>query len=291
MLSFLMPVKNERNYIDEALKSISDVSSMPYEVIVVDDGSTDGTSDFVESLDYDFINLIRTEGVGKVAAFNLAYENAKGDFFILLAGDDRIDPEVVEKRVDPLLKVEKNCAAITLCKLKSFSENIKYDGMVLPKGKNIGLLSGGCMAFNRAFGDLAFPIPSALVNEDSWLVLHARFSHVSISHVPEVGIYYRIHENNSYKRGVGFDIVNLQMWNRQKATFYYLDKYFDELTKKQIKILMCESVVYSLRYLGLPFHILTMPSVPLSQKVKAIFHTSGFMYRLRERFYKFFSGR
>lgn len=286
-----MPVKNERYYIEESLRSVSKIKSISFEVVLVDDGSTDGTADFVEILNFDFVKLIKTDGVGKVSAFNLAFENASGSVFILLAGDDRIDHEAVQGRIAPLLQINNDQAAVTLCMLMSFSLNKKYDGMVLPKVKKIGLLSGGCMAFNKAFAELAFPIPSCLVNEDSWLVLHARFSQVAVSHVPHIGIYYRIHENNSYKRGVGFDVVNLQMWNRQKAAFYFLDKYFDKLSKKQVKTIMCEFAVYIFRFLGFPMLIICVPSVPLTLKIKAIFHANNFMYSLREKFYSFFSGR
>ncbi|WP_296217727.1 glycosyltransferase [Pseudomonas sp. UBA2684] len=291
MISFLMPVKNEAKYIKGALDSIVNISFAPVEVIVVDDGSNDGTPELVESFGYSSVKVFRTGGIGKAAAFSLAYEKASGDYFILTAGDDYIIPDVVEARVAPLRQVMATDPAISLCKLKSFSDNEKYDGMVLPKNKNLGLESGGCMAFNKAFGELAFPIPSMLANEDSWLVLHARFSRIIKFHVPLVGLLYRIHQNNSYQRGVAFDVVNSQMWVRQRAAFYFFEKHGSKLSDTQIRALLFEFSVHIFRYLGASVFLLLVPHVSFSIKVKALFHSNSPLYSLRERFYKFFSGR
>lgn len=291
MISFLMPVKNESQYIKGALDSIVGLSNSPFEVVVVDDGSDDGTSDVIESLGYSNVRLYRTSGVGKVAAYNLAYKEAVGDYFILIAGDDYIVPEVVAERVEPLRKTDSTVPAISLCKLKSFSDNKKYDGMVLPKSKGLGLESGGCMAFNKAFGELAFPIPSMLANEDSWLVLHARFSRVVKVHVPHVGLLYRIHKNNSYQRGVTFSVVNDQMWARQRAVFYFFEEHGNKLSEKQARLLLFEFVVHVLRYMGSSSLIFFVPHVSLSMKLKALLHSKASLYSVRERFYKLLSGR
>ncbi|WP_454910985.1 glycosyltransferase family 2 protein [Stutzerimonas chloritidismutans] len=291
MISFLMPVKNEAKYVKGALESIVCISTASIEVIVVDDGSDDGTPELVESLGYSSVRLFRTAGIGKAAAFSLAYEKAVGDYFILIAGDDCIVADVVQARVAPLRQVGVAEPAISLCKLKSFSDNEKYNGMILPKNKSLGLESGGCMAFNKAFGELAFPIPSVLANEDSWLVLHARFSHVIKYQVPLVGLLYRIHQNNSYQRGASFDVVNTQMWARQRAAFYFFEKHGSKLSDEQIRVLLFEFVVHVFRYMGSSVLLLLVPRVSFSLKLKALFHSGAYLYSVRERFYKFFSGR
>lgn len=291
MISFLMSVKNEARYIKDALDSIVCIASAPIEVIVVDDGSNDGTPEVVESLGYSSVKLFRTGGIGKAAAFSLAFEKAAGDYFILIAGDDCIVPDVVEARISPLRQVAVSEPALSLCKLQSFSENKKYDGMVLPKNKSLGLESGGCMAFNKAFGRLAFPIPAMLANEDSWLVLHARFSRVAKFQVPLIGLFYRIHSENSYRRGASFDVVNSQMWARQKAAFYFFEEHGESLSGEQRRKLLFEFSVHMLRYLGASSLILLVPCVPFMSKIKALFHSKASLYFFREKFYKFFSGR
>lgn len=290
MISFLMPVQDEADYIEDALASIV-ACGCALEVLVVDDGSQDATVRVVEALNLPQVRLIRTDGIGKAAAFNLAYREARGDFFILIAGDDCIAPTVVAARVAPLRAVAAEVPAISLCKLQSFSAQRRYHGMVLPRHPARGLESGGCMAFNRAFGELAFPIPTALANEDSWLVLHARFSPIEIFQVPQVGIFYRIHAGNSYRRGAPFAVVNGQMWARQKAAFYFLEQHGAALGDRQRRTLLAELAVHLLRYMGAWGVLMLVPGASLGRRFKALAHARPALYALRERFYKFFSGR
>ncbi|MDO9049999.1 MAG: glycosyltransferase [Methylotenera sp.] len=291
MISILMPIKNEALYIESALKSIFEIDECNFEVIVVDDGSTDNSILLLKNLNYPFVRIIETDGIGKAAAFSLAYERALGDYFILLAGDDLLVASALKDRVIPLRSATPETPTITFCKLKSFSETKAYDGMILPKNPNKGLESGGCMAFNKAFGDLVFPIPSMLANEDSWLVLHARYLPVTVIHVPIIGLMYRIHANNSYKRGVEFAQVNEQMWLRQRALFYFYETYKEKLLPSQQRELLVEFCLQLLRYLGYPLVLLFLPRAPIKNKIKFFFNATPYLYLLRERFYKFFSGR
>lgn len=291
MLSVLMSVKNEVRYIEAALRSIEPALPTDIEMVVVDDGSTDGTPELVESLNLPFVKLVRTPGIGKAAAYSLAYENATGSYFILFAGDDLLVPAVLEERVAPLRSQADGMAAVTFCKLKSFSSQRKYDGMVLPKAPRCGLESGGCIAFNRRFAEQAFPIPPTLANEDSWLMLQVRYSDVRVTHVPAVGLLYRIHVNNSYRRGVAFATVNEQMWMRQRALFFFYEKYRESLSPIQQRKILIEFSIQLLRYLGKPLPLLLLNGLGVKVRVKAFFNSAGALYWIRERFYKFFSGR
>lgn len=286
-----MSVKNEAQYVEAALRSIEPALPADIEIVVVDDGSTDGTADIVERLNLPFVKLFRTEGIGKAAAYSLAYERAAGSYFILFAGDDLLVPTALEARVAPLRSYAEDVAAVTFCKLKSFSNQEKYDGMVLPKNPRLGLESGGCIAFNRYFAERAFPIPSTLANEDSWLMLQVRYSDVKVMQVPLIGLLYRIHQNNSYQRGVSFTTVNEQMWMRQRALFFFYEKYREQLSAAQQREILFALTVQLLRYLGRPIPILLLNSGALKERVKAVFNSTSGFYWLRERFYKFFSGR
>lgn len=291
MLSILMSVKNEARYVEVALRSIEPALPADIEMVVVDDGSTDGTADIVEQLNLPFVRLVRTEGIGKAAAYSLAYENAKGSYFILFAGDDLLEPAALEARIAPLRFYAQDVSVVTFCKLKSFSSQKKYDGMVLPKNPRLGLESGGCIAFNRRFAERAFPIPSTLANEDSWLMLQVRYSGVKVIQVPVIGLLYRIHQNNSYQRGVSFNTVNEQMWMRQRALFFFYEQYREQLSSAQQREILFELVVQLLRYLGRPVPMLLLNGIGLKVRIKALFNSTSVLYWLRERFYKFFSGR
>ena len=89
--SVIIPCRNAAAYIDRALASVRAQSVAPHELIVVDDGSTDGSGERVAAhLD---VVLLRTEGLGAPAARNAGIEASSGDYLAFLDADDRWLPE------------------------------------------------------------------------------------------------------------------------------------------------------------------------------------------------------
>ena len=289
-LSILMPVKNESFYIEESIKSIQSIDFIDFEVVLVDDGSSDNTVKRIQKLNMPFVKLIQTKGIGKVKAYNLAYENSVGDFFILLGGDDLLISSAIKVRIAPLVE-SKNLPAVSFCKLLSFSKNKRYDNILMPKRKDRGLETGGCIAFNKSFAELTFPIPDFLINEDSWITLHSRYLCSKISHVPVIGLMYRIHENNSFRRGIDFLKFNEQLWARQLAVFYFYEKYKEKLSIEQNRELLSEFCLYILRYLGYSSSLLLIPLSSFRLRVKIFFNSCPKLFAIRDHFYNFFSGR
>jgi glycosyltransferase involved in cell wall biosynthesis len=89
--SVIIPCRNAAAYIDEALASVRAQSLAPHEIIVVDDGSTDGSGERVAA--HPDVVLRRTEGLGAPAARNTGIEAASGDYLAFLDADDRWLPE------------------------------------------------------------------------------------------------------------------------------------------------------------------------------------------------------
>ncbi len=94
-LSFLIPVFNLEKYIETALNSIYNQNFSDFEVILVDDGSTDNSfnvvNDFKNKLNSEQkknFHIYKTENKGSGCARNLALEKAKGEYVLFLDGDD-----------------------------------------------------------------------------------------------------------------------------------------------------------------------------------------------------------
>ncbi|MFY7866992.1 glycosyltransferase family 2 protein [Roseateles sp.] len=85
-----IPLYNKRAYVLEAVQSA--VQQEPDEVIVVDDGSTDGGAELVESLGLARVRLVRQQNAGVAAARNAALALATSTWVAFLDADDRYQP-------------------------------------------------------------------------------------------------------------------------------------------------------------------------------------------------------
>jgi glycosyltransferase involved in cell wall biosynthesis len=90
LVSVVMPVYNAEMFLPEALESVLAQQYKPFEVIVVDDGSTDGTPQVVER--YPEVRYIRQENAGASAARNTEIAAAAGEWVANVDGDDRVPP-------------------------------------------------------------------------------------------------------------------------------------------------------------------------------------------------------
>jgi len=103
LLSVLVPAYNEISTIREILRRVME-SPLDKEVIVVDDGSTDGTAEVVEGLDYKNLKLRRHEAnAGKGAAVCTGMREARGRIVLIQDADLEYDPQQYEELVQPIL--------------------------------------------------------------------------------------------------------------------------------------------------------------------------------------------
>ena len=105
IISVVIPLYNGERYIAEALRSVLSQTLKPAEVIVVDDGSTDGGPAIVEAMAASHpIRLLRTENRGQSAARNFGISQAGGDLIALLDQDDAWYPIHLAELIKPFLQ-------------------------------------------------------------------------------------------------------------------------------------------------------------------------------------------
>jgi glycosyltransferase involved in cell wall biosynthesis len=95
-VSVLVPCYNAEKYIGETLESILRQTWSNVEIVVVDDGSEDGSVATVRQLSGKRVRLIRQANAGAAAARNVAFAASHGDFVQFLDADDIIDPDKIE---------------------------------------------------------------------------------------------------------------------------------------------------------------------------------------------------
>lgn len=87
-VSVIIPTFNRRDYITASIQSVLQQTFLDFEIIVVDDGSTDGTADLVAAISDERLVYIHQENRGRSAARNRALSIARGEYFAFLDSDD-----------------------------------------------------------------------------------------------------------------------------------------------------------------------------------------------------------
>lgn len=95
--SVVIPLYNKQRYIKSTLQSVLAQTYTDYEVIVVDDGSTDVSLQEAEQMQSDKIRVLHQENQGVAVARNTGIENAAGEYIAFLDADDKWNPSYLEE--------------------------------------------------------------------------------------------------------------------------------------------------------------------------------------------------
>ena len=117
-VSIVIPTFNRRNYITIALDSVLAQTYTNYEIIIIDDGSSDNTKEVLTPY-WDKIRYFYQDNRGIPATRNRGIREAKGDYIAFLDSDDYWLPEKLERQIDYFEKnphcgmVATRCSSIT----------------------------------------------------------------------------------------------------------------------------------------------------------------------------------
>jgi glycosyltransferase involved in cell wall biosynthesis len=99
-VSVIIPCYNLGRYLDEAVNSVLKQTFQDFEILVVDDGSTDpDTRSLLEEYERPRLQLVRSENRGLPCARNLGLAHTTGDYVCMLDADDLLEPAYLEKSV------------------------------------------------------------------------------------------------------------------------------------------------------------------------------------------------
>jgi len=105
LVSVNMPVKNGEKYLKEAIQSVLNQTFSDFELVVINDGSTDSSADIVRSFNDERIRFFDNEtGTGIASTRNFAIKNSLGKYIAIFDCDDVMLPDRLQKQVDFLEK-------------------------------------------------------------------------------------------------------------------------------------------------------------------------------------------
>lgn len=111
--STIIPVYNREDFIGRAIESVLEQTHDDFEIIVVDDGSTDSSREVVEAFDDDRVKSIAfDENQGANAARNAGIEAAEGEIVTFLDSDDEYDPSFLETVIEYLSRASQSVGGV-----------------------------------------------------------------------------------------------------------------------------------------------------------------------------------
>lgn len=140
-LSIIIPVYNAEPLLNRCLDSIfNQTTKYTYEVILVDDGSTDRSIDIIKSRKENNITLFQQKNSGPSAARNKGIELAKGDYIAFLDADDYWIDGFIEKTLS-FIKSDNELVAVSVAQRHTVYGKEPYETMFQDKflGKNVVL--------------------------------------------------------------------------------------------------------------------------------------------------------
>ena len=200
LVTVIVPVYNGERYVGSALKSIFEQDYRPLEIIVVDDGSVDGSADIAKS--FPEIRYIHQFNQGVAVARNIGLDAARGQFIAFLDQDDLWMPNKLNRQIDYLLKYPQIDCVLTKGRL--FLE----PGIDAPSWLKKDLLLEDHAAYvpsalvvrKTAFEKVGRFDPAYSMGSDSDWFFRAKNCGISVVVLPETLVHQRIHrDNHSYQ--------------------------------------------------------------------------------------------
>lgn len=209
LVSIIIPVYNIKSYLCQCINSVIKQSYYNIEIILIDDGSFDGSSEICDKyarID-DRIKVFHTTNNGLSAARNLGIEKASGEYIAFLDGDDWLSLNAIKKL---LIVSLKNNADIVCCCFSSEYKNIisknkkninytikLYNEDIIKKyilGLYIENVSWNKLYKRELFSNIRFPIGRNY--EDIATTYKLLLASKLVICIPDILIHYRIRKNS-----------------------------------------------------------------------------------------------
>ena len=197
VVSVLMSIYNRAEYVDEAVRSVLAETTAEHELLMVDDGSTDG-ADAIAAAYANRAVFLRQDHRGCAAAWNLGLQHARGAYVTFCDSDDLWMPV----HTGPLLaalEAHPEAEAVIAVTTEFVSPELDPESLVTraPYEASRGPV-GGAMLFRRAVFDTVGPFDAAM-RQGYWFDWWRRFVDAGVRSVEidDVVLRRRIHTSNS----------------------------------------------------------------------------------------------
>lgn len=211
MISILMPAKNAAKHLKDCLNSIINQSYNNWQLIVVNDNSTDETEDVLKlyAQEENRISYINNQGSGIISALQLAYSKCTGNYITRMDADDMMPFDKLERMHKEL---SKNPNALITGLVKYIADDKLYDGYLsyetwlndlVYKQNHFNeiyrecVIPSPCWMISRAVFELCGGFNSEIYPEDYDLTFRFYEHNIQVIGLPEVLHIWRDHSNRA----------------------------------------------------------------------------------------------
>lgn len=259
LVSIIIPVYNVYEWIDQCMDSVINQTMPDFEVILINDGSTDGSE--TKCLEWEKkdsrVRVISKENGGLSAARNCGIQNAKGEFLVFIDSDDWVDSTYLEKLYKAVVD---NKAAISECDVYRYDdrtgeetyrdcsgslgleytleEHMKYGYTAIWKCMirkslfvDYGITFPDCHSPARAIYPLLLAVGGGIANVHEGLYFYRRFRTNSLSEKPRV--------NNGDENAIGLLAFDNLLQGFQVCGLYHrYENTLQEIVKSKLSDLL-----------------------------------------------------
>lgn len=252
-ISIIVPAYNVESYIKKTLESVISQTCEDYELIIIDDGSTDNTFKEIQSIiqnyDTENIHCIRKENGGVSSSRNMGLSMARGDYILFLDGDDYISGNCVGVLSEYIQKTRSDIICYGFDQVDENHDVVRhyFDRDSFPKVTMTGMETLTTLRDNRFFrmwtGSVVYSkrllennslqyTQNCNCGQDSEFLAKALMCAQKVSFVNRVLSYYLIREGSKTNR---YNVERFQVIYARKRSLEYARLRMDERTLKKIE--------------------------------------------------------
>jgi glycosyltransferase involved in cell wall biosynthesis len=159
-ISIIIPTYNRSAFIGEAIDSVLQQTFSDFELIVIDDGSTDSTGEIVNAFKDERLVFIQQENAGRSAARNRALATARGKYIAFLDSDDTYLQDKLERQVN-FMEAHPEIGMIY-----TSAKCIDADGNILKNNVYVASVSGQIYRQVAFFRPVTITLPTVMVRRE-----------------------------------------------------------------------------------------------------------------------------
>lgn len=237
-ISVLVPVYNVEPYLRRCIDSILGQTYKNFEIVLVDDGSTDGSPLICQEYEenYENITFIPAEHLGVSNARNILLQNAKGQYTCFVDSDDFISKHTLQLSYEVMKRTDSQIVQFAMVRtnenivyedyntyLEAMGKALVYDGKDAVWGFQssktpLRCMLAGKMYENKVFDGIVFPVGK--IHEDEF-TMHRIINNCSRIAYFSAKLYYYYHNENSImKKCFGYEKYDVLHAIEDRIAFY-----------------------------------------------------------------------